>query len=226
MNEKKKLLIGITAAILIAGVISGMASGNPFAKKKPKNFGFVENVLKTFQYDLNVSERRTAKEYKPLDMAGIEAKVKGVKAENDSLKIEEIKNGSEKSLIMGFVLTNLCEALKAKYKENRHFKHITLIEEAHRLLAKFTPGDSPNRKQGIETFTDMLAEVRKYGESLIIADQIPNKLTPEILKNTNTKIVHKLFAEDDKEAIGATMSLSSEQKNFLSSLNTGRARLG
>ena len=139
------------------------------------------------------------------------------------LEIEEIKNGSEKSLIMGFVLTNLCEALKAKYKENRHFKHITLIEEAHRLLAKFTPGDSPNRKQGIETFTDMLAEVRKYGESLIIADQIPNKLTPEILKNTNTKIVHKLFAEDDKEAIGTTMSLSSEQKDFLSSLNTGRA---
>ena len=139
------------------------------------------------------------------------------------LEIEEIKNGSEKSLIMGFVLTNLCEALKAKYKENRHFKHITLIEEAHRLLAKFTPGDSPNRKQGIETFTDMLAEVRKYGESLIIADQIPNKLTLEILKNTNTKIVHKLFAEDDKEAIGTTMSLSSEQKDFLSSLNTGRA---
>ena len=69
----------------------------------------------------------------------------------------------------------------------------------------------------------MLAEVRKYGESLIIADQIPNKLTPEILKNTNTKIVHKLFAEDDKEAIGTTMSLTSEQKNFLSSLNTGRA---
>lgn len=139
------------------------------------------------------------------------------------LEIEEIKNGSEKSLIMGFVLTNLCEALKAKYRVNRHFKHITLIEEAHRLLAKFTPGDSPNKKQGIETFTDMLAEVRKYGESLIIADQIPNKLTPEILKNTNTKIVHKLFAEDDKEAIGTTMSLASEQKNFLSSLNTGRA---
>lgn len=139
------------------------------------------------------------------------------------LEIEEIKNGGEKSLIMGFVLTNLVEALKAKYREERDFKHITLIEEAHRLLAKFSPGDSPNKKQGIETFTDMLAEVRKYGESLIIADQIPNKLTSEILKNTNTKIVHKIFAEDDKEAIGNTMSLSTEQKKFLSSLNVGRA---
>lgn len=139
------------------------------------------------------------------------------------LEIEEIKNGAEKSLIMGFVLTNLCEALKAKYRTNRNFKHITLIEEAHRLLSKVYPGESPTKKQGVETFTDMLAEVRKYGESLIIADQIPNKLTPEILKNTNTKIVHKLFAEDDKEAIGNTISLTSEQKNFLSSLNTGRA---
>ena len=69
----------------------------------------------------------------------------------------------------------------------------------------------------------MLAEVRKYGESLIIADQIPNKMTPEVLKNTNTKIVHKIFAEDDKEAIGNTISLSKEQKDFLSSLPTGRA---
>ena len=66
------------------------------------------------------------------------------------------------------------------------------------------------------------AEVRKYGESLIIVDQIPNKLTPEVLKNTNKKIVHKIFAQDDKEAIGNTMSLKDEQKNFLSNLETGR----
>ena len=139
------------------------------------------------------------------------------------LEIEEIKNGTEKSLIMGFILTNLCEALKAKFKKDKHFKHITLIEEAHRLLSKYSPGDSLNKKNSVETFADMLAEVRKYGESLIIADQIPDKMTPEVLKNTNTKIVHKIFAEDDKEAIGNTISLSKEQKDFLSSLSTGRA---
>lgn len=124
---------------------------------------------------------------------------------------------------MGFILTNLCEALKSKFKKDKQFKHITLIEEAHRLLSKYSPGDSLNKKNSVETFADMLAEVRKYGESLIIADQIPNKMTPEVLKNTNTKIVHKIFAEDDKEAIGNTISLSKEQKDFLSSLTTGRA---
>ena len=143
------------------------------------------------------------------------------------LELEEIKNGAEKSLIMGFVLINLNEAIKLKYKEykkqNREFKHITLIEEAHRLLSKHTVGDNPSKKLGVESFADMLAEVRKYGESLIIVDQIPDKLTPEVLKNTNTKIVHKLFASDDKNAIGNTMALNDEQKAFLSNLETGRA---
>ena len=146
---------------------------------------------------------------------------------NVVLELEEVKNGAEKSLIMGFILININEALNVKYKEyknkGKEFRHITLIEESHRLLSKFMPGDSPNKKLGVETFADMLAEVRKYGESLIIVDQIPNKLTPEVLKNTNTKIVHKIFAQDDKEAIGNTMALNDEQKEFLSNLETGRA---
>ena len=143
------------------------------------------------------------------------------------LELEEVRSGSEKALIMGFILSNLMEAIKAeyyKYKlQSNEFKHISLIEEAHRLLGKYEPGDSLSKKHGIEMFSDMLAEVRKYGESLVIVDQIPSKLTPEVLKNTNTKIVHKILAQDDKDAIGNTMSLLDEQKNFLSLLDTGRA---
>ena len=140
------------------------------------------------------------------------------------LELESIRNGDEKALVMGFILSTIGEVIKRKYENsNGKFKHITLVEEAHRLLAKWVPGDSMNKKQGVETFADMLAEVRKYGECLIIADQIPNKLTSDVLKNTNTKIVHRLFAKDDKDAIGNTMALDEEQKNFLSSLETGRA---
>lgn len=139
------------------------------------------------------------------------------------LELENIKSSSDKSLIMGFVLANLNEALKEKYNSsNGKFTHITLIEEAHRLLSKYEYGDNPNKKHGIEMFSDMLAEVRKYGESLIIVDQIPNKMTPEVLKNTNTKIIHKIFAQDDKDAVGNIMALSEEQKEHLSYLVPGR----
>ena len=150
------------------------------------------------------------------------------------IELEEIRNSAEKSLLMGFILTNLLQAVRHahiecsrecenKDGEKKKFRHITLVEEAHRLLSRYMPGDSLNKKQGVEVFSDMLAEVRKYGESLIIVDQIPDKMTPEVLKNTNTKIVHKLFAQDDKEAIGNTMALNDDQKSFLSNLQPGRA---
>lgn len=140
------------------------------------------------------------------------------------LELEPIPNAAQKSLIIGFVLTNLLQAVKRKYQTtNAKVNHITLIEEAHRLLSKPEPGGSPSQKQAAETFADMLAEIRKYGESLVIADQIPGKLTPEVMKNTNTKIIHRLFAQDDKEAVGHTMGLEEDQAKFLSNLAVGRA---
>lgn len=139
------------------------------------------------------------------------------------LELEDLKDSREKSLMMALILSRISIIVKEKYKENHSFRHITLIEEAHRLLSKIEYGDEGSKKIGIEIFTDILAEVRKYGESLIIVDQIPSKLTSEVLKNTSTKIVHKLFSQDDKDAIGNTMLLSEEQKEYLSIMKTGEA---
>jgi hypothetical protein len=139
------------------------------------------------------------------------------------LEMDALKSPEDKSLLMGFILSRMSEALKIRHKKDKSFRHITLVEEAHRLLSKVEYGDSGSKKVSVEMFTDLLAEVRKYGESLIIADQIPNKLAVEVLKNTNTKIIHKLFAKDDKEAIGDTMLMDDKQKQYLSSLQTGEA---
>ena len=94
-----------------------------------------------------------------------------------------------------------------------------MIEEAHRLLSKVEYGDSGSKRTAVETFTDMLAEIRKYGESLIVVDQIPNKLASEVLKNTNTKIIHRLLARDDND----TMLMDDRQKEYLSALEIGQA---
>ncbi len=140
------------------------------------------------------------------------------------LELENIRNGNEKALIMGFILAAFNEAIRERFvKDGQEHAHIMLVEEAHRLLSRWQPGDGLNKKMGVETFSDMLAEIRKYGESLIIVDQIPNKMAPDVLKNTNTKIIHRIFAQDDKDAVGNTMALDSDQKRFLSSLLTGQA---
>lgn len=137
------------------------------------------------------------------------------------IELEEIKDGQDKALFMALILGRLAECMKYRHKKQSNFQHLTLIEEAHRLLSKPEPGDTGSQKMGVESFANLLAEVRKYGEGLIIADQIPNKLISDVIKNTHTKIVHRLFSADDRASIGDAMGLSDEQKEFLPSLETG-----
>lgn len=138
------------------------------------------------------------------------------------IELEELQGGEEKALLMALLLGGINEAIRARHAENPDFRHLTLIEEAHRLLSRPEPGDKA-AAMAVEAFADMLAEVRKYGAGLIIADQIPAKLIPDIIKNTHSKIVHRLFAEDDRRAMGEAMMMNDEQRAFLPNLATGEA---
>lgn len=139
------------------------------------------------------------------------------------LELEEVKSPQAKALLMALTLGALAEAVKARHARDRRFQHLTLVEEAHRLLAQPAPGADDSRALAVSAFADLLAEVRKYGEGLIVVDQIPAKLIPDVLKNTHTKIVHRLFAADDRRAMGDAMMMSEEQRDFLPKLKTGEA---
>lgn len=138
------------------------------------------------------------------------------------IELEELQGGEEKALIMAFLLGAINETMRDHHRKNPDFRQLTLIEEAHRLLARPEAGDKA-AALAVESFADMLAEVRKYGTGLIIADQIPAKLIPDVIKNTHCKIVHRLFAEDDRRAMGEAMMMDEEQRNFLPNLQTGEA---
>lgn len=142
---------------------------------------------------------------------------------NVVLEMDQLKSPEDKALLMGFILARISVVIRKEHENDPTFRHLTLVEEAHRLLSKVEYGDSGAKKSAVESFTDLLAEVRKYGESLVVVDQIPNKLAPEVLKNTNTKIIHKILARDDKEAVGDTMLMDEKQKEYLSALKTGYA---
>lgn len=142
---------------------------------------------------------------------------------NVIFELEDLRSAEDKSLLMGLLLARISSEIRKKHAEDAAYRHVTLIEEAHRLLSRVEPGDGGAKRSAVETFADLLAEVRKYGEGLVIVDQIPNKLAPEVIKNTNTKIIHKLFARDDKETVGDAMLMDDKQKAYLSSLEPGEA---
>ena len=99
-----------------------------------------------------------------------------------------------------------------------------MVEEAHRLLRQPPPGTgSGPAAHAVEMFAGLLAEVRAYGEGLVIAEQIPSKLIPDVIKNTAVKIVHRLPALDDRDSVGATMNLTAAQSRYLVTLVPGEA---
>ncbi len=146
------------------------------------------------------------------------------------LELENIGNDDEKTFLMGLLLARLYEYRRlqaATAQVSPGLQHLIVFEEAHRLLKNTeTQVDSESsnmRGQAIEVFTNMLSEVRAYGQGVLVAEQIPSKLAPDVLKNTNLKIVHRLIAQDDRLSIGQTMNLNEEQQRHLGILMPGMA---
>ncbi len=146
------------------------------------------------------------------------------------LELEHIGSDDEKTFLMGILLARLYEYRRLQATQgtiSSGLQHLIVFEEAHRLLKNTSTTvevESANlRAQAIEVFTNMLSEVRAYGQGVLVAEQIPSKLTPDVLKNTNLKIAHRLIALDDRESIGQTMNLTAEQTLHLGVLAPGKA---
>jgi hypothetical protein len=143
------------------------------------------------------------------------------------LELEAIGDDEEKSFMMGLILTMMYENYISKgIFEGNEQRHITVIEEAHRLLAKSSSDNqfTGNAKgKSIETFANILSEFRAYGEGFLIAEQIPSKLASEIVKNTNLKIMHRVVADDDRKIMGATMNIDEKETKKVVSFTQGEA---
>lgn len=147
-----------------------------------------------------------------------------LRSRNVVLEIEDVGDDADKAFLMGAVLMRLSEHLRVQQRGDSRrggLTHITVIEEAHRLLRRAEPGASGPAAHSVEMFAAMLAEVRAYGEGLIIAEQIPSKLTADVIKNTAVKIVHRLPAKDDRDTVGATMNLDETQSRYVVTLEPG-----
>lgn len=132
-----------------------------------------------------------------------------------------------------FVTLLLCTLIRETLKADplkdheRPIRHVIFIEEAHNLIAPEAQAQDPqdsNPKIAATAFiVKMLAEVRALREGIIIADQLPTAMAPEVIKNTNIKLVHRLTSQDDRELVGSTMSASPLQMESMATYEPGQA---
>ncbi|MCY4305591.1 MAG: ATP-binding protein [Aestuariivita sp.] len=153
------------------------------------------------------------------------------------LELEPLSDDDDKALFIGIFLAFLSEyrqlindpsILFGFPSEEKSLEHLLVVEEAHRLL-KNVAQDGANEHHGnprgkaVEFFANVLAEMRSMGQGVIISEQIPTKLLPDVIKNTSTKIVHRLVAADDQTLVGASLGLKTGEEKYLATLKTGHA---
>lgn len=141
------------------------------------------------------------------------------------LELNDLR-AEDKALTIMFLLMLLRE-----YRELHAaatLQHITVIEEAHNVMGNVKatgPSEvsADTKGQAVQAFADMLTEVRAYGEGILIADQSPEKLLPDALRNTNLQIAHQLRDAKDREAIARALIMDDTQRDYLGKLRIGEA---
>ena len=98
----------------------------------------------------------------------------------------------------------------------------TVIEEAHNVLRNPEGAGGGDAKRVVaDMFGNMLSEIRSYGEGLMILDQVPTRLIPDVVKNTNYKIAHRMSSPDDCAVMESALALRGDQRGILPTLGQG-----
>jgi hypothetical protein len=143
------------------------------------------------------------------------------------IELKTLGNGDEQALMIALLLNAITEHYQAQRGASPRLEHVTVIEEAHRLLARPKGGGDQNaaaaKEQAAEAFANVLAENRKYGEGIVIAEQIPTKLVEDAVKNTNLKVMCRLTSEEERTYLGETMALSDRESDMAARLRVGQA---
>ena len=142
--------------------------------------------------------------------------------EMDSLNLDQ------QNLLVLFLLTSIRERLTRKGPYNG-LRHVIVLEEAHNLIGvqsaqgKVSEDFADPRGHAARFVVRLLAEIRAFGEGIIVVDQSPAAIAPEVLKNTSVKIVHRTVSEDDRDALAAAMLMDKYAHEELARLEVGNA---
>lgn len=150
-------------------------------------------------------------------------------SQNTVLELEGLADDADKAFALGLLIMYVNEYRQVQKEVNnvQGLTHVLVIEEAHRLLKNVSTENNEDmgnpKGKAVDHFTNMLAEMRAYGQGVIVAEQIPSKLAPDVIKNSSNKIIHRIIAMDDQEAIANTIGVEMDHAIYLGNQKVGYA---
>ncbi len=145
------------------------------------------------------------------------------------INLSAIPTEEDQAFFMAVMLANLYEWRRQEAERTGYsnaLRHLLVVEEAHAVMRKSGERGMNSMDavgKAAKMFADILAEIGAYGQGVLIVDQSPGVLIDDAVKNTNTKIVHKLQTEDDIRQMAKALNLLEDQQRAISLLAQGEA---
>lgn len=145
------------------------------------------------------------------------------------LELESSEVDDQKAFLTGLILARVFMHRRVEGMSSigsGRLRHVVVLEEAHRLwrntFARLQAGASYTDLQDDDIFSSMILKLRRYGQGIILVEQIPTRLDPMVFKHFNLKIVHRMPAQDDREVLRQSMNLDESQLNAIARLRRGQ----
>lgn len=142
------------------------------------------------------------------------------------IELNAIDDIEQKALIIAMLLINIAVYTKSSHTENVELSNAILIDEAHVLLDQRTSVKEDqigSQNYAVQLVENLIAEIRSYGTSIIIADQRPSAVGGAIVANTDIKMVFRLTEKREKEIISNSTDMDDSMVQQLSQLEKGHA---
>jgi len=107
-------------------------------------------------------------------------------------------------LVVAVISRMIFEALQ-RYRRlsGKELPTVMVLDEAHVFIQKFSSLKSDFTPQDLcnETFERIAREGRKFGLGLLISSQRPSELSPTVLSQCNTFLLHRIVNDKDQELV-------------------------
>jgi hypothetical protein len=101
--------------------------------------------------------------------------------------------------------------------ERTDLSHVLFIEEAQNVFPPRRPEDPMTIGERI------LAELRKFGEGVVVISQFPSSVSQDVVKNTAVRVIHAIRSGEDLDLIAASTSMDEKQVGAIPLLSVGEA---
>lgn len=160
--------------------------------------------------------------------------IEDILSKNVIFEMESLADDDDKAFFVGLILTLISEYRQKNDpatnpgQAEKGLCHFLVIEEAHRLLKNVDTERSVEmlgnpKGKAVDVFCNIISEMRAMGQGVAVVEQIPSKISPDVIKNSNTKIVHRLVSRDDQSLLAGSLSMNDKEASYINMLKTGHA---